>query len=583
MLSLVADFQQNKPLVLNPNFVHRLRSILGDSSLDNEFVAKTMTLPGEGEIVDMMGVADPDAVHSVCTFIRKQLAQELKAELLSTVEKNWSSEEYVFDHPNMARRALKNIAVAPEYTELALQELNDRAEKRKEFFSKLEEKIRAREVERNSLQEKSKSKRSMVQDDIGRMKHEAMQDIGEVDLPLIFVPLPVRISQRFVDTGNSLASHLTTKMQKEVCEVFSNNMGTKSEPVISKCKESENWTKVSFKPDLAKFNMTHLKDDVVALLKKRVFDLAGCLRKSVKVLNGTQFPIKSSRDYVNLYLDSAAKSKPDKPPSYHVKVNDRWEICVSLSDRQFQQVRFVNSIATTKVSKSGIVDSLLLWATFKQSKDLKKSDGTKTEEIHGRENLDDANKIGGKESDKCTLILTEGDSAEALAVSCYVIVQSILALKLALMGFTFYDFYVIHSITAEAMQVGGLSSTIRGWEQAHQRKEGSTLQILRNTGKILFGRMNRMGRPLSWHLRSIPSMVDGLKRGQRKILLCSFKRNFVKEAKVAQFSGYVSEHSAYHHGEQSLDGIRMAQHYVGSNNINLLQPNGQFGTRNYVR
>lgn len=52
------------------------------------------------------------------------------------------------------------------------------------------------------------------------MKHEAMQDIGEVDLALIFVPLPVRISQRFVDTGNSLASHLTTKMQKEVCEVF---------------------------------------------------------------------------------------------------------------------------------------------------------------------------------------------------------------------------------------------------------------------------------------------------------------------------------------------------------------------------
>ena len=49
--------------------------------------------------------------------------------------------------------------------------------------------------------------------------------------------------------------------------------------------------------------------------------------------------------------------------------------------------------------------------------------------------------------------------------------------------------------------------------------------------------------------RSIPSMVDGLKPGQRKILFCSFKRNFVKEAKVAQFSGYVSEHSAYHHGE----------------------------------
>lgn len=84
--------------------------------------------------------------------------------------------------------------------------------------------------------------------------------------------------------------------------------------------------------------------------------------------------------------------------------------------------------------------------------------------------------------------------------------------------------------------------------------------------------------------RSIPSMVDGLKPGQRKILFCAFKRNFVHEAKVSQFSGYVSEHSAYHHGEQSLCStiVGMAQDFVGSNNINLLRPGGQFGTRNQV-
>nr|GEX37790.1 DNA topoisomerase 2 [Tanacetum cinerariifolium] len=81
--------------------------------------------------------------------------------------------------------------------------------------------------------------------------------------------------------------------------------------------------------------------------------------------------------------------------------------------------------------------------------------------------------------------------------------------------------------------------------------------------------------------RSIASMVDGLKPGQRKILFCAFKKPIIQEIKVAQFSGYVSEHSAYHHGEASLVGtiIGMAQNYVGSNNINLLQPNGQFGTR----
>jgi DNA topoisomerase-2 len=81
--------------------------------------------------------------------------------------------------------------------------------------------------------------------------------------------------------------------------------------------------------------------------------------------------------------------------------------------------------------------------------------------------------------------------------------------------------------------------------------------------------------------RSIPNMVDGLKTSLRKILYCAFKRNLKKEIKVAQLMGYVSEHSAYHHGEMSLKGaiINMAQTFVGSNNINLLKPNGQFGTR----
>ena len=79
--------------------------------------------------------------------------------------------------------------------------------------------------------------------------------------------------------------------------------------------------------------------------------------------------------------------------------------------------------------------------------------------------------------------------------------------------------------------------------------------------------------------RSIPNLVDGLKISQRKILYSAFKKNLNSEIKVAQFSGYVSEHSGYHHGEASLNGaiVGMAQDFVGSNNINLLQPIGQHG------
>ncbi|GJX69524.1 DNA topoisomerase 2 [Tanacetum coccineum] len=81
--------------------------------------------------------------------------------------------------------------------------------------------------------------------------------------------------------------------------------------------------------------------------------------------------------------------------------------------------------------------------------------------------------------------------------------------------------------------------------------------------------------------KSIPSMVDGLKPHQRKILFYAFTKPIIEEIGVAEFSGYVFEHSPYHQGEASLVStiIGMAQNYVGSNNINLLQPKGQFGTR----
>ncbi|NBU98416.1 MAG: hypothetical protein EBS19_09435, partial [Spirochaetia bacterium] len=81
--------------------------------------------------------------------------------------------------------------------------------------------------------------------------------------------------------------------------------------------------------------------------------------------------------------------------------------------------------------------------------------------------------------------------------------------------------------------------------------------------------------------RSIPNLMDGLKISLRKILYASFKANLTTEIKVAQFTGYVSQHSCYHHGEASLSQaiVGMAQNFVGSNNINLLEPSGQFGTR----
>ena len=81
--------------------------------------------------------------------------------------------------------------------------------------------------------------------------------------------------------------------------------------------------------------------------------------------------------------------------------------------------------------------------------------------------------------------------------------------------------------------------------------------------------------------RSLPCLIDGLKTSHRKILFCAFKKKLYKEIRVAQFAGYVSENGGYHHGEASLQGaiVNMAQDFIGSNNINILEPIGQFGTR----
>ncbi|CUG90622.1 kinetoplast and nucleus-associated type II DNA topoisomerase, putative [Bodo saltans] len=87
------------------------------------------------------------------------------------------------------------------------------------------------------------------------------------------------------------------------------------------------------------------------------------------------------------------------------------------------------------------------------------------------------------------------------------------------------------------------------------------------------------------NLRALPSAVDGLKPSQRKILWSCFRRGNANESlKVSQLSGYISEVSAFHHGEMSLQQtiIKMAQDYVGSNNINLLEPEGQFGSRQHL-
>ena len=81
--------------------------------------------------------------------------------------------------------------------------------------------------------------------------------------------------------------------------------------------------------------------------------------------------------------------------------------------------------------------------------------------------------------------------------------------------------------------------------------------------------------------QSTQSVCDGLKPSQRKVLWACLEKNVTKEQKVTQLGGLISEKASYQHGEQSLFAtiVKMAQNYCGANNINLLFPSGQFGTR----
>ena len=108
---------------------------------------------------------------------------------------------------------------------------------------------------------------------------------------------------------------------------FLKNMYVTNPPVIEKYT-GEEFTKITIKPDLKRFNMTELYDDIVSLLKKRVYDRCGAFRNVKVYLNDTLLPINFIRYYVKLYLNSEEKI-------VHSVINDRWEVAFIFSEGLF--------------------------------------------------------------------------------------------------------------------------------------------------------------------------------------------------------------------------------------------------------
>jgi DNA topoisomerase II len=290
-----------------------------------------------------------------------------------------------------------------------------------------------------------------------------------------------------------------SKSKKKYVQEYAKNMSDRKEPEISSFSEKD-YTKITFEPDLSKFKMKELDDDIISLLYKRVYDVAGTTPAHINVfLNGKKIQIKNFKEYADFYFkDNLFDDKIEYPKIYD-SPHERWEVIVSMADAQFQQVSFVNGICTIKggthvnyvtdqiverisehvkkkhkdlklkapqikqnlwifvnslienptfdsqtketltlqsqsfgskcelseklfkeVLKSPIVSNIVDFFKAKEKVKLHKalsSNIKKSSRLLGIEKLEDANEAGTKNFEKCTLILTEGDSAKALAMS----------------------------------------------------------------------------------------------------------------------------------------------------------------------
>ncbi|KAI9374692.1 DNA topoisomerase [Aspergillus egyptiacus] len=288
------------------------------------------------------------------------------------------------------------------------------------------------------------------------------------------------------------------KQKKRYKQTWTDHMKNAGKPKITAAK-GEDFTKVSFKPDYAMFGMTGIDDDFEALLKRRVYDLAGTTQVSVK-LNGTKVPVRNFKKYMEMYTKAIRRERGEENSKADTIItctpHPYWEVGFAVSDGSFKQVSFVNSIATTsggthvnyiadqicsklaeqakkknkngaalkaaqirnhiflfvnakivnpsfnsqtkeqlttknsqfgskpqleeaflkKVAASGVMDNILHFAQQKADQMLKKSDGGRRSRMNNPK-LTDANKAGTKDGYRCTLILTEGESAKGLAMA----------------------------------------------------------------------------------------------------------------------------------------------------------------------
>ena len=140
---------------------------------------------------------------------------------------------------------------------------------------------------------------------------------------------------------------------KKFKHVWTRNMDEAGEPKVEPVSSKEDYTCITFVPDLQKFGMQALDRDTLGLFTRRAYDAAATT--DVKVfLNGNRLPITNFKEYIELCLKERTDDDGKPLEFVYQKFGNRWEVAVTLSTNGFQQVSFVNSISTTKVFTNDI-------------------------------------------------------------------------------------------------------------------------------------------------------------------------------------------------------------------------------------
>lgn len=144
--------------------------------------------------------------------------------------------------------------------------------------------------------------------------------------------------------------------QQKYKQTWTDNMYTCGKAKITKSSKNEEWTRITFRPDLKRFGMDKIDEDTAGLLRKRVYDMAGTVKDIKVFLNDERLKIKNFKQYVEMYVNSIKAEAAEvsggaaqlKPVIVHEQIGTRWEVAFAVSDGTFQQVSYANSIHTIK-------------------------------------------------------------------------------------------------------------------------------------------------------------------------------------------------------------------------------------------